>query len=122
MYTQSTTLRPISLVDVELNDTGKIDTFDFGVVRQALGTALKNGDTDFNGTVNFDDYARIDDGFNSQSEPGFEPKWSTGDFNSSGTIDFDDYALIDAEFALNAGGGVGLHPRHPPGVAVLVQL
>ncbi len=49
------------------------------------------GDTDFNGHVNFDDYARIDN----------HTGWR--DFNHSGTVNFDDYALMDAAF--NQQGG-----------------
>ncbi|CAN5582549.1 hypothetical protein BH09PLA1_BH09PLA1_33530 [soil metagenome] len=51
------------------------------------------GDADFNGVVNFDDYARIDSGFSN----GYSG-WFNGDFNLNGTIDFDDYALIDHAF------------------------
>jgi hypothetical protein len=51
------------------------------------------GDTDGNGIINFDDYARIDAGFN-QGLTGF----SNGDFNYDGVVNFDDYALIDLAF------------------------
>jgi hypothetical protein len=113
LYTLSTRLKPIDLVDVELNDSvnGRIDTFDFGVIRTALGTALRDGDTDFNGLVDFDDYARIDAGFIAQNMF----CWSTGDFDSNGTIDFDDYTLIDNEF-LNGNDG-----RTPLGAWAAVQ-
>jgi hypothetical protein len=56
------------------------------------------GDADLNGTVNFDDYVRIDVGFNSGLTG-----WENGDFNGSGAIDFDDYVLIDISF--NSQGG-----------------
>ncbi|CAN5554138.1 hypothetical protein BH09PLA1_BH09PLA1_18290 [soil metagenome] len=51
------------------------------------------GDADGNGTINFDDYARIDNGFNN-GLTGF----SNGDFNYDGVINFDDYAIIDLAF------------------------
>jgi hypothetical protein len=51
------------------------------------------GDTDFNGLVNFDDYSRIDAGFN-QHRSG----WLNGDLDGNGIIDFDDYSLIDLAF------------------------
>ena len=51
------------------------------------------GDTDFNGMVNFDDYAHLDQGFNNQLAG-----WINGDSDFSGAIDFDDYALIDLAF------------------------
>jgi hypothetical protein len=51
------------------------------------------GDTDFNRTVNFDDYARTDAGFIS-SKSG----WFNGDFDGNGSVNFDDYSLIDLAF------------------------
>jgi hypothetical protein len=51
------------------------------------------GDADHNGVINFDDYARIDNGFNNHLV-GF----SNGDFNYDGVVNFDDYALIDLAF------------------------
>jgi hypothetical protein len=51
------------------------------------------GDTDFNGTVNFDDYSRTDAGFNAGRSG-----WFNGDFDLNGTINFDDYSLIDLAF------------------------
>jgi hypothetical protein len=51
------------------------------------------GDADLNGTVNFDDYVRTDNGFN-QGLSG----WVNGDFDYSGDVDFDDYVLIDLGF------------------------
>ncbi|MBC8107075.1 MAG: autotransporter-associated beta strand repeat-containing protein, partial [Anaerolineae bacterium] len=52
-----------------------------------------NGDTDFNGVVDFDDYSRIDGGFNNQLTG-----WVNGDFDYNGIVDFDDYSLIDFAF------------------------
>jgi hypothetical protein len=51
------------------------------------------GDTDLNGVVNFDDYARIDNGFNNGLS-----SWLYGDFDYNGVVNFDDYALIDLAF------------------------
>jgi len=56
------------------------------------------GDADFNGKVNFDDYARIDSGFNAH-----KTGWLNGDFDGNGKINFDDYALIDAAFNSQSG-------------------
>jgi len=78
-------------------------TFD-GKTVVATDTLIKftfNGDTDLNGVVNFDDYARTDNGFNNHRSG-----WFNGDFNYSGTVDFDDYALIDQAF--NTQGTVTL--------------
>jgi hypothetical protein len=55
------------------------------------------GDSDFNGIVNFDDYARIDSGFNNQGT-GAGADWFHGDFDLNGVVNFDDYSLIDLAF------------------------
>jgi hypothetical protein len=59
------------------------------------------GDADLNGIVNFDDYSRIDGGFNSTGTD-----WFHGDFDYNSAVNFDDYALIDAAF--NTQGGTQL--------------
>jgi len=51
------------------------------------------GDTDFNGVVNFDDYAHIDNGFNNNLSG-----WENGDFDDNGVVNFDDYSMIDNSF------------------------
>jgi hypothetical protein len=51
------------------------------------------GDADGNGIINFDDYVRIDNGFNNHLT-GF----SNGDFNYDGVVNFDDYVIIDLAF------------------------
>ncbi|CAN5583934.1 hypothetical protein BH09PLA1_BH09PLA1_08350 [soil metagenome] len=60
------------------------------------------GDSDFNGIVNFDDYARIDAGFNSQATGG-SVDWFRGDFDLNNTVNFDDYALLDLAFNTQSG-------------------
>ena len=52
-----------------------------------------NGDANFDGRVTFDDYTKIDTGFNIGLSG-----WLNGDFNYSGTVTFDDYVLIDTAF------------------------
>ncbi|CAN5477091.1 hypothetical protein BH09PLA1_BH09PLA1_11030 [soil metagenome] len=56
------------------------------------------GDTDFNGVVNFDDYSRIDSGFNSGATD-----WFHGDFDYNNLVNFDDYSLIDLAFNTQSG-------------------
>ncbi|CAN5710341.1 hypothetical protein BH09PLA1_BH09PLA1_03200 [soil metagenome] len=56
------------------------------------------GDTDLNGVVNFDDYARTDNGFNNGGTD-----WFHGDFNYDNVVNFDDYALIDRAFNTQSG-------------------
>ena len=59
------------------------------------------GDTDLNDIINFDDYARLDAGFNNHGD-----EWFEGDFNYDGVVNFDDYALIDYAFGVQAAGVV----------------
>ncbi|CAN5597171.1 hypothetical protein BH09PLA1_BH09PLA1_28140 [soil metagenome] len=56
------------------------------------------GDSDLNGVVNFDDYSRIDAGFNNG-----RTGWFNGDFDYNHLINFDDYALIDLAFNTQSG-------------------
>ena len=52
-----------------------------------------NGDANLDGRVTFDDYVKIDTGFNTGLTG-----WLNGDFNYSGSVNFDDYVLIDVAF------------------------
>lgn len=56
------------------------------------------GDTDFSGHVNFDDYVRIDAGYNNTLAG-----WLNGDFDNTGHVNFDDYVLIDLAFNTQNG-------------------
>jgi hypothetical protein len=58
------------------------------VLRQAL-----YGDTDLNGRIDFDDYVRTDNGFNTGRHG-----WINGDFDYNNKVNFDDYVLIDLAF------------------------
>jgi hypothetical protein len=72
-----------------------------------------NGDTDLNGVIDFDDYARIDTGFLTGGDEYFE-----GDFDYNGGVDFDDYALIDAAFLLQGGPLDGINGLVPEPTAL----
>jgi hypothetical protein len=69
------------------------------------------GDTDLNGLVNFDDYSRIDSGFNNGRSG-----WLNGDFDGNGVVNFDDYSLIDLAFNTQ---GAPLRTRAVPEPGVL---
>ncbi|MBC8106996.1 MAG: hypothetical protein H7Z14_10440 [Anaerolineae bacterium] len=56
------------------------------------------GDADYNGVVDFDDYSRVDAGFNSDLTG-----WVNGDVDGNGVVDFDDYSLIDLAFNTQVG-------------------
>jgi hypothetical protein len=66
------------------------------------------GDTDFSGTVDFDDYSRTDSGFNLH-----KTGWFNGDFDANGVVDFDDYSLIDLAFNTQSGTLRGSAARLP---------
>ena len=71
---------------------GTATTFDYSTASCAPPNTYP-GDTDSNGIINFDDYSRIDNGYN-QGLSG----WSNGDFDCSGVINFDDYSIIDSAY------------------------
>jgi hypothetical protein len=56
------------------------------------------GDANFDGEVNFDDYALTDFGYTSGLSG-----WVNGDFDYNGVIDFDDFVLIDLGFSSQSG-------------------
>jgi endonuclease/exonuclease/phosphatase family metal-dependent hydrolase len=62
------------------------------------GIVATPGDANLDGVISFDDYVRIDLGFNNQSSG-----WSNGDFNGDGAVNFDDYVLIDLNFNQQLG-------------------
>ena len=57
-----------------------------------------NGDANLDGRITFDDYVKIDTGFNTALTG-----WLNGDFNYSGSVNFDDYVLIDIAFNQQSG-------------------
>src|SRR5262249_24429870 len=59
------------------------------IARGPLSLVLKGiiatpGDADLNGTINFDDYSHIDNGYNTGLNG-----WANGDFDGNGVINFD---------------------------------
>ena len=83
----------------------------------AIATPATPGDADGNRIINFDDYARIDNGFNNGLTG-----WTNGDFNENGVINFDDYALIDNNYNLQFGNGgrAGTRGVPEPGGCVIL--
>ena len=87
-------------MSAEYNSVGGTGTFS-GTTYNAGDTLVKytwNGDANLDGRVTFDDYTKIDTGFN-QHFTG----WLNGDFNYSGSVSFDDYVLIDIAFNQQSG-------------------
>lgn len=100
------TQKPISLVDVELRDnpviTATLDSggsSDFKLIRDALGGKLLNGDTNFDGKVDFSDLVALAANY---GKSGDGVKWSTGDFNLDGKVDFSDLVMLAADYGQTA--------------------
>ena len=76
-------------------DASRTTALGYGVTPQGelIVKYTSYGDTDLNGIINFDDYARVDNGFNNAGAD-----WFHGDFNYDGHVNFDDFALIDLAF------------------------
>jgi hypothetical protein len=74
-----------------------------------------NGDTDLDGDVDLDDYARIDNGFLNKLKG-----WFNGDFNYDGRINADDYFLMDRAYfhANGTAAGIPVHSALLPEPAV----
>jgi hypothetical protein len=100
------TQRPISLVDAELNDTGDIthittnqaDKSDFQLIREALGTSLRDGDSNFDGQVNTADFDVLAGNFNASGL-----KWSQGDYNFDGIVNALDFNAMASNYGLAPG-------------------
>jgi hypothetical protein len=83
--------------EIAVNSIGGFNIDDNDVlIRYAL-----YGDTDLNGVVNFDDYARTDAGFNFG-----RTGWVNGDFDYNDSVSFDDYSLIDLAFNSQGRGAI----------------
>lgn len=91
----------ISLVDVELQDNLSVTATlaggasDFQLIRDALGSSLLGGDTNFDGTVNFDDLLKLAQNY---LQPGVD-RWSMGDFDLNGAAEFDDLLVLAQNYA-----------------------
>jgi hypothetical protein len=95
-----------------LNDNGGgtplMGTFN-GVPVDANSILIKytyDGDSDLDGDVDADDYARIDGGFAQRNSPGFVASYRTGDFDYSNSVNSDDFFLIDRAFS-SQGSALG---------------
>ena len=73
-------------------DGGGADQQDVDTLVQTI-FQTRYGDANLDGRITFDDYVKIDLGFNNNSTG-----WANGDFNGSGSVNFDDYVIIDINF------------------------
>ena len=95
---QSTTLGAISGADYRSVNPAAFGPYTVSPTDAAVVKYTWYGDSDLSGVVDFDDYVRIDNGFNTGSSG-----WFNGDFDFSGVVDFDDYVLIDLGFNTQTG-------------------
>ena len=110
--------RQISLVDVELNDTGDItEGADFKLIRTALGASLTDGDSNFDGTVNIADFNDVAANFGSAAG-----KWSLGDFNFDGVVNSLDLNAIATNFGVTAPAAVALGALVPEPASIAILL
>ena len=103
--------RSLSLVDVELQDNVSITatlangSSDFKLIRDALGTLLKDGDTDFNGSTNFNDLLTLAKHYTLSTD-----RWSDGDFNLDGVVNFDDLLGLARNYDTTGGSTASFDP------------
>jgi hypothetical protein len=62
-----------------------------------------DGDSDLDGDIDADDYARLDAGFAQRNNVGFVASYRNGDLNYSGSINSDDFFEIDQAFSTQSG-------------------
>ena len=64
-----------------------------GASRLLTLTGTTNGDADFNGRVELDDFLILSSNFTSSPA-----NWSQGDFNADGVVSFPDFLLLSSNF------------------------
>jgi hypothetical protein len=93
------TPKSISLVDVELNDSGDIGYgSDFAMIRGAVAAGLLAGDANFDGVVDISDLYTL-----ATHWKGSATRWSDADFNGDGVVNATDLGQL----SLNWQAGVG---------------
>jgi len=91
---------------------------DFQIARGEVGALLLDGDADFSGGVNLDDFTVLASNFGNPAQ-----RWSDADFNFDGNITLDDFTALAANFGLTAPGDVARGAAVPePAVAGLLAV
>lgn len=96
------TPKSISLVDVELNDTGTIDVTDFSLLRTDLGAGLLDGDANFDGLVSVLDLVNLANNWLQSAN-----QWSDGDFDLNGIVNQHDLGLLALHWQGTSGSLAG---------------
>jgi hypothetical protein len=76
------------------------DKSDFQIIRAELASLLRDGDADFSGTVNSDDFNILATNFGLGVN-----QWSDADFDFNGFVNSDDFNLLASNFGLSASAG-----------------
>jgi len=114
------TARSISLVDVELNDTGDITygaSGDWSIIRTAVGAGLTGGDANFDGKVDSRDFDTLVANYGSTGM-----KWSQGDFDGiDGKVNTMDFNVLAGNFgSVIPGAALGSVVPEPASLSLLV--
>jgi len=78
-------------IEFDLSGDGMSDLSDLDRLLTLTGTT--NGDADFNGRVELDDFLILSSNFTSSPA-----NWSQGDFNADGVVSFPDFLLLSSNF------------------------
>jgi hypothetical protein len=113
IYAELTDNNLISHVDPD--GPGGPGLSDFQIVRGEAGSLLLNGDTDFNGTVNLDDFNTLASNFSASVG-----RWSDADFTFDGIVNLDDFNLLASNFGLSAGADGVVDPEDWASLAAAV--
>jgi hypothetical protein len=70
---------------------------DFQIVRDEVGALLLDGDTNFSGTVDFDDLLSLAQNYDTTVD-----RWSLGDFDFNGLVNFDDLLSLAQNYGASA--------------------
>jgi hypothetical protein len=93
------TPKSISLVDVELNDTGGIGyNSDFAMIRGTVGAGLLGGDANFDGIVDISDLYTLAIHWKSSAT-----RWSDADFNADGVVNAADLGQLSLNWQAGSG-------------------
>jgi hypothetical protein len=101
-------------LNYDLNGDGAVTNADRVFwVETLAGTFF--GDANLNGSVEFDDFVSLSNGF------GTLGGWGSGDFDGSGDVRFDDFVMLSANYG-NARGGALPQPVPEPATATLATI
>src|SRR5947207_308376 len=118
MTSETSAIKPSVLTELVTESAADAAKTTFGGQSVAPGDQIVmytyGGDANMDGTLNGDDYFRID---SHVAQSGTVFGYANGDFNYSGTIDGDDYFIIDSNIATAQAGPAFPTSGGAPGLA-----